>query len=60
MRLKMLVMWALQIWSPSLCYARNVRDGIATGFGESVPIRSQRYRAGVPTFREALRGRFDE
>jgi len=58
-RLRLLAMWALDCWSPSVCATRCWRDGVASGLGLHVPNRPRGYYAGVPTLREALLGRFD-
>lgn len=54
-RARMLLMWALRVCSPSIGMARAVAKGVREGLEgrpNSLPM------GGVPTFREALRGRW--
>ena len=59
-RLRMLAMWALHIASPSRGLIRSVAAGLFAGLGKpSAHHEALSARNGVPTFREALRGRWD-
>lgn len=54
-RLKLLVMWALKIESPSIATIRATTEGVRKGLDpDYVPGTI----SGVPTLREALQGRY--